>query len=169
MQLSKFPCLKVIIDFTEIYTQKPSCLHQANKAIYSNYKGHTTFKFLVGIDPHAWGYCVCLKSLGGRTSDKHITANSNKITSSRPFTTAFLGVEVVTWGGWRPLVRVSWGGRVGSRVQILSWGVVLTSSWVGDGLTSSWAGGGLMSSWWGVSPDAILDWGWPDAMGWGWW
>lgn len=49
-QFSKLPCLEVIIDCTEIFTQKPSCL-QANKEIYSNYKGHTTFKFLVGINP----------------------------------------------------------------------------------------------------------------------
>ena len=54
------------------------------------------------------------------------------------------------------LVRVSWGGRVGSRAQVLSWGVVLTSSW---------AEGGLTSSWWGFRADAILGSGWPDAMG----
>ena len=48
---SKFPSLKVIIDCTEFFTQKPSCL-QPNKEIYSNYKGLTTFKFLVGMDPH---------------------------------------------------------------------------------------------------------------------
>ena len=42
-QFSKFPSLKIIIDCTEIFTQKPPYL-QANKEIYSNYKGHTTFK-----------------------------------------------------------------------------------------------------------------------------
>ncbi|XP_022800958.1 uncharacterized protein LOC111338708 [Stylophora pistillata] len=75
-QFSKFPCLKVIIDCTEIFTQKPSCL-QANKDIYS--KGHTTFDFLVRIDPH--GAIVCLTSWGGRTSHKHITANSPGLTT----------------------------------------------------------------------------------------
>ena len=48
-QFSKFPDLKVIIDCTEIFTQKPSSL-KANKEIYSNYKSHTTFKFLVAIN-----------------------------------------------------------------------------------------------------------------------
>ena len=78
-QLSKFPCLKVIIDCTEIFTQKPSCL-QANKEIYSNYKGHTTFKFLVGIDPHG-AIVYVSQAWGGRTSDKHITANSPGLTT----------------------------------------------------------------------------------------
>jgi len=77
-QFSQSPCLKVIIDCTDFFTQKPSCL-QANKEIYSNYKSHATFKFLVGIDPH--GAIVCLTSLGGTTSDKHITANSLGLTA----------------------------------------------------------------------------------------
>ena len=79
-QFSKFPCLKVIIDCTEIFTQKPSCL-QANKEIYSNYKGHTTFKFLVGRDPHGAVVYVS-QAWGGRTSDKHITANSPGLTTT---------------------------------------------------------------------------------------
>lgn len=51
-QFSNFPYLEVIIDCTEIFTQKPSSL-QANEEIYSYYKlkGHTTVRFLVGIDP----------------------------------------------------------------------------------------------------------------------
>ena len=73
-QFSKFPDLKVIVDCTEIFTQKPSSL-KANKEIYSNYKSQATFKFLVAINACAaivyvsWGW-------GGRTSDKYITAYS---------------------------------------------------------------------------------------------
>ena len=78
-QFSKFPSLKIIIDCTEIFTQKPSCL-QANKKIYSNYKGHTTFKFLVGIDPHG-AIVYVSQAWGGRTSDNHITANSPGLTT----------------------------------------------------------------------------------------
>ena len=78
-QFSNFPYLKVIIDCTEIFTQKPSCL-QANKEIYSNYKGHTTFKFLVGIDPHG-AIVYVSQAWGGRTSDKYITANSPGLTT----------------------------------------------------------------------------------------
>ncbi|KAL9978094.1 hypothetical protein ACROYT_G015575 [Oculina patagonica] len=78
-QFSKFPYLRVIIDYTEIFTQKPSSL-QANKKIYSNYKGYTTFKFLVGIDPHG-AIVYVSQAWGGRTSDKHITANSPGLTT----------------------------------------------------------------------------------------
>lgn len=73
-QFSKFPHLNVIIDCTEIFEQKPSSL-QANKEMYSNYKSHSTFKFLV-----AFNTCVAIiyvsRAWGGRTSDKHITENS---------------------------------------------------------------------------------------------
>ena len=48
-KFSNSPDLKVIVDCTEIFTQKPSSL-KANKEIYSNYKSHTTFKFLVAIN-----------------------------------------------------------------------------------------------------------------------
>lgn len=73
-QFSNFPSLKVIIDCTEVFTQKPSSL-QANKEVYSQYKSHTTVKFLVGISPH--GAIVYIsRAWGGRTSDKHITASS---------------------------------------------------------------------------------------------
>ena len=48
-KFSKFPDRKVIVDCTEIFTQKPSSL-KATKEIYSNHKSHTTFKFLVAIN-----------------------------------------------------------------------------------------------------------------------
>ena len=73
-QFSKFPDLKVIVDCTEIFTQKPSSL-KANKEVYSNYKSHTTFKFLVAINACAAVVYVS-RGWGGRTSDKYITANS---------------------------------------------------------------------------------------------
>lgn len=48
---SKFPDLKVIVDCTEIFTQKPL---KANNAIYSNYRNHTIFKSLVAINPRVY-------------------------------------------------------------------------------------------------------------------
>ena len=73
-QFSAFPDLKVIVDCTEIFTQKPSSL-RANKEIYSNYKSHSTFKFLVAINA-----CTAIvyvsRAWGGKVSDKHITTNS---------------------------------------------------------------------------------------------
>ena len=79
-QFLGFPDLKVIIDCTESFTQKPSSL-QACKEIYSNYKSHTTFKFLVGINAHA-AIVYVSRAWGGRTSDKHITANSPDLIAS---------------------------------------------------------------------------------------
>ena len=39
-----------IIDCTEVFIQRPTCL-TARAQTYSNYKGHNTVKFLVGITP----------------------------------------------------------------------------------------------------------------------
>lgn len=76
-QFSKFPMVRVILDCTELYTEKPSSL-QANKEIYSNYKSHNTFKFLVGISPHPAVVYVS-RAWGGRASDKHITSQSHDL------------------------------------------------------------------------------------------
>ena len=73
-QFSEFPDLRVIVDCTEIFTQKPSSL-KANKEIYSNYKSHATFKFLVAINACA-AIVYVSRGWGGRVSDKHITASS---------------------------------------------------------------------------------------------
>jgi len=66
-----FPKVRVIIDCTEIFTQKPSSL-LANSQFYSNYKSHTTLKALVGIAPH--GPFTFISSLfSGAISDIEIT------------------------------------------------------------------------------------------------
>ncbi|XP_068712765.1 uncharacterized protein [Montipora foliosa] len=76
-QFGKFPMVRVILDCTEIYTEKPSSV-QANKAIYSHYKSHNTFKYLVGISPHPAVVYVS-RAWGGRGSDKHITSHSQDL------------------------------------------------------------------------------------------
>ena len=73
-QFSQFPHLRIVLDCTEIFCEKPSSL-QANKEVYNNYKSHTTFKYLVGISPHPAVVYVS-KAWGGRASDKRITQTS---------------------------------------------------------------------------------------------
>ena len=82
-KFSNFPDLKVIVDCTEIFTQKPSSL-KANKEIYSNYKSHTTFKFLVAINACA-AIVYVSRGWGGRTSDKYITAISKFLAQDNDF------------------------------------------------------------------------------------
>lgn len=79
-QFDSFPDLRVIIDCTEIFTQRPSSL-KACKEIYSNYKSHTTFKFLEAINSHG-AIVYVSRAWGGRTSDKHITTNSADFTAT---------------------------------------------------------------------------------------
>ncbi|VDI67621.1 Hypothetical predicted protein [Mytilus galloprovincialis] len=46
-----YPNTRVIIDCTEIFTERPSSLALASKT-FSSYKSHNTWKGLVGISPH---------------------------------------------------------------------------------------------------------------------
>ena len=51
--------------------------------MYSNYKHHTTYKFLVGVTPS--GYVAFVSDvLGGRARDKHITLSSKLLDSMEP-------------------------------------------------------------------------------------
>ena len=69
-----YPNCRVIIDCTEVYTETPTALDIA-AALWSDYKQHHTFKFLVAITPRgavSWVSPV----YGGRASDVHIVRNS---------------------------------------------------------------------------------------------
>ena len=61
----------VIIDCTEVFIEQPSDL-LARAQVWSNYKHHTTLKFLIGITPQGTVSFVS-KCAGGRMSDKEIT------------------------------------------------------------------------------------------------
>jgi hypothetical protein len=65
-----YPNVRVIIDCTEVYTETPSCL-EIQCILYSDYKHHTTIKFLNGITPNG-SICYVSPVYGGRTSDVHI-------------------------------------------------------------------------------------------------
>ena len=64
----------VIIDHTEIFIERPSDL-LARAQVWSNYKHHSTLKFLIGITPQGTISFVS-QCAGGRMSDKEITERS---------------------------------------------------------------------------------------------
>lgn len=70
----KYPSLRVILDCTEIFIQRSSNL--VNQSLtFSNYKHHTTIKFLIGITPSG---VISFVSEGwpGKTSDRELTIKS---------------------------------------------------------------------------------------------
>lgn len=100
-----FPDVRVIIDCTEILTDRPSSLH-ARAQMFSTYKHHCTVKFLVAITPNGQ-ICYLSDCWGGRASDKRITLESKlpdllkygeQVLADRGFTVskelAVLGIQV---------------------------------------------------------------------------
>lgn len=67
----------VIIDCTEIFIERPSDL-MARAQVWSNYKHHSTVKFLIGITPQGTISYIS-PCAGGRMSDKEIVERSNLI------------------------------------------------------------------------------------------
>lgn len=77
-----FKDVRVILDCTEIFIQKPSCLCCRIK-FYSQYKSSTTVKFMTGVTP-AGTISFISKAFGGRASDKTIFEQSDLITKLDP-------------------------------------------------------------------------------------
>lgn len=71
--IGSYSDVQVILDCTELFVQNPSKL-DARKQMFSNYKHHITYKFLVGISPQM-GITYVSKMYGGRASDKFITSD----------------------------------------------------------------------------------------------
>lgn len=72
-----FKNCRVVLDCTEIFIQKPSCLCCRIK-FYSQYKKSTTVKFMTGVSPGGIITFIS-KSYGGRASDKLIFEESDLI------------------------------------------------------------------------------------------
>ena len=67
--------IAVIIDCFELYIDQPKNL-TARNLTWSSYKHHHTAKYLIGITPQG-SICFISEGWGGRSSDQHITENSN--------------------------------------------------------------------------------------------
>ena len=78
----KYPKTTCIIDCSETFIQRPQNL-RIRAQTYSNYKGHNTVKYLVGMAPH--GHVMFIsRAYGGRASDVFITEDSKFLDYLRP-------------------------------------------------------------------------------------
>lgn len=74
---SEFKNLRIVVDCTELFSETPSSLG-AHKQFHSNYKHHSTVKFLVGIN--TGGAITYISDMhGGRSSDKFITNGAHDL------------------------------------------------------------------------------------------
>lgn len=74
-----FPRLTGIIDCTEFFIDRPKNL-EARAQVYSNYKKHSTIKFLIACTAHG-SISFISKAWGGRVSDVELVKNSGFISS----------------------------------------------------------------------------------------
>ena len=72
----------VIVDCTEVFIERPSDL-LAHAQVWSNYKHHSTVKFLLGITPQGTISFVS-DCVGGRMTDKEIVEQSKLIDFLNP-------------------------------------------------------------------------------------
>ena len=72
-----FKKCSVIIDCTEVFVERPANL-LARAQVWSNYKHHSTIKFLIGITPQGTISYIS-KCAGGRISDKEIVEQSTLV------------------------------------------------------------------------------------------
>ena len=77
------PNAVAIIDGTEIFIQRPSNL-ATQKSSYSDYKSHTTVKYLVGIDTFTGVFIYVSPGFSGNSSDRFTIQNSGILDELKP-------------------------------------------------------------------------------------
>lgn len=77
-----YPRCCVIIDCAEVFIETPSSLDVASMC-WSNYKHHSTVKYLVGITPNG-AVSYLSNACGGRASDQFIVQDSNFLKYLQP-------------------------------------------------------------------------------------
>ena len=77
-----YPNVRTIIDCTEIFMEKPSCL-EVQALLWSDYKQHHTVKLLIAVSPN--GATTWISPLfGGRASDIHMVRHSGFLNMLQP-------------------------------------------------------------------------------------
>ena len=74
---------RVVVDCFELFTELPISL-AARAKLWSNYKSHSTVKFLIGISP-AGAVTFISQAWGGRATDKAITLESELMDLLEPY------------------------------------------------------------------------------------
>ena len=77
------PNIVAIIDGTEIFIQHPSNLG-TQRSSYSDYKSHTTIKYLVSIDPLTGVFNFVSHGFSGNASDRFVVENSDFLDQIKP-------------------------------------------------------------------------------------
>ena len=80
-----YPKVRTIIDCTEVFLETPSSL-EVQALLWSEYKHHCTFKFLVAITPNGAVSWVS-PCYGGRTTDIYIVQDSGFLDILKPYDT----------------------------------------------------------------------------------